>query len=574
MTNKILKITTLLLLTVCSHIGCFASGGYQTLERVTPDAKIIFEAEVTEFTKDRPPKKSWWKRLFSGKSGNNNIKTYHLKVTNTKSLKGAIPPGIKKLNFVVRPLAFGGQDGRPRGWRLSPASGKENNIKKGEKWIFFSYFDKPDVNGYFRIFRAEPITEKDDILKILSQQNDAQPKKSPRFAIFLVDADDNKIKRSQSELMQAELSKEPLLTEKDIVHYKWTNHSFKLTKNATARLQNSLKGKVSTSGLPFVVAVDGEKCFAGYFMTKLSSVAITFDPVILIDDLITAKNDVILRFQYGYPTGLRWRMSGVIFSEEQKKQIRQYENKTVRKALIELGKLSSNKLEIASANLKPYRLIGNEIQKFVVYPLSPSSHFKDFKVTRKDFIQILKQYYCVSREHWLHGYHHISLKDGVSGYLVMKNGEKVKWLVKPDGLAWLEFADGKKIFLAKDLTPYPLNSKGIKIPESSSDSEAGATPQKLQYRTAGDAGSPSRFIAVLPNGSQIPFLKINWKIGDSKQKSLRKFISQLEKQLINGKEFRIKAKWVRYGVELDVYDIEWANSLSKIKNNKTGKKLQ
>jgi hypothetical protein len=220
--------------------------------------------------------------------------------------------------------------------------------------------------------------------------------------------------------------------------------------------------------------------------------------------------------------------------------------------------------------LKQYCLIGDEIQKFVVYPLSPSSHFKDFKVTRKDFIQILKQYYCVSREHWLNNYHHISLKDGVTGYVEMKNGEKVSWLVKPGGLAWLEFADGKKIFLAQSLTNYPLNSKGIKIPESSSDTETGAAPQKLQYRTVGDAVPPSRFMAVLPNGSQMPFLKINWKIGDSKQKSLQKFISQLEKQLLNGKEFRIKAKWVRYGVELDVYDIEWDNSLSKTKTNNAG----
>ena len=558
MTNKILKITTLLLLTVCSHIGCFASGGYQTLERVTPDAKIIFEAEVTEFTKDRPPKKSWWKRLFSGKSGNNNIKTYHLKVTNTKSLKGAIPPGIKKLNFVVRPLAFGGQDGRPRGWRLSPASGKESKIKKGEKWIFFSYFDKPDVNGYFRIFRAEPIAEKTKLLKLLSVRTS------------------NISTKHRVDLMPSKPSETPKTIS-------WGKEKYGLRMGAWFNPAQQVIWWVITN-----VGTKPVK-YSNYLLGDCESVHISY----LNDSgkwqtLTRRKRNIFVKSAGASNSNIRVvAPKEIIMAVGMKTSDFQWPENSIGKVAVTVsqspgydgskdtwtGTLSSGKIEIAVADLRQYHLASNKIQQFVAHPLSPYAHFKNFKVTLAGFKQILKQYYRISKEHWHNGYSHLGNND-ISGYLVMKNGEKVKWLVKPGGLAWLEFADGKKIFLAKDLTPYPLNSKGINIPESCSDSEAGATPQKLQYRTAGDAGSPSRFIAVLPNGSQIPFLKINWKIGDSKQKSLRKFISQLEKQLINGKEFRIKAKWVRYGGELDVYDIEWDNSLSKIKNNKTGKKLQ
>ena len=91
----------------------------------------------------------------------------------------------------------------------------------------------------------------------------------------------------------------------------------------------------------------------------------------------------------------------------------------------------------------------DDIKEFVADPISFSSsdHFKDFKVTQKDFEAILKNYFRVEEEKWKHGYSHVAFRDR-TGHVILKDGRKIKWMVRPGGLAWLEFPDGKKMFLA------------------------------------------------------------------------------------------------------------------------------
>ncbi len=91
----------------------------------------------------------------------------------------------------------------------------------------------------------------------------------------------------------------------------------------------------------------------------------------------------------------------------------------------------------------------DDLKEFVADRIqsSPSDYFKDFKVTQKDFETILKDYFQVEEEHWKHGYSHVAFGDR-TGHVILKDGRKIKWMVKPGGLAWLEFPGGKRMFLA------------------------------------------------------------------------------------------------------------------------------
>src|SRR6266545_1944762 len=99
----------------------------------------------------------------------------------------------------------------------------------------------------------------------------------------------------------------------------------------------------------------------------------------------------------------------------------------------------------------------SEIKQFVADPVKPpqSDHFKDFKITQKDFEIILRDYYSVEEEHWRHGYSHVAGGDR-TGHVILKDGKKVKWMVRPGGLAWLEFENSKKLYLAREKTKWPL----------------------------------------------------------------------------------------------------------------------
>ncbi len=100
----------------------------------------------------------------------------------------------------------------------------------------------------------------------------------------------------------------------------------------------------------------------------------------------------------------------------------------------------------------------DDVREFVADPIHSggSDYFKDFKITQKDFDAILKDFVQVEEEHWTHGYSHVAFGDR-TGHLILKDGRKITWMVRPGGLAWLEFPTGKKIYLAGEKTRWPSN---------------------------------------------------------------------------------------------------------------------
>jgi len=92
-----------------------------------------------------------------------------------------------------------------------------------------------------------------------------------------------------------------------------------------------------------------------------------------------------------------------------------------------------------------------DIIEFKANVISARTHFKDFKVERETMEEILRTWYQVSQEHWLHGYSHVGLEDRI-GTIKLKDGTAIRWMVRPGGLAELTFQDRTALYLAKELT--------------------------------------------------------------------------------------------------------------------------
>ena len=91
----------------------------------------------------------------------------------------------------------------------------------------------------------------------------------------------------------------------------------------------------------------------------------------------------------------------------------------------------------------------DDVKVFVADPIpSSADYFKGFRVTQKDFDVILKDYFQVSEEHWRHNYSHVAFGDR-TGHVILKDDRNIRWMVRPGGLAWLEFPSGQRIYLAR-----------------------------------------------------------------------------------------------------------------------------
>ena len=98
----------------------------------------------------------------------------------------------------------------------------------------------------------------------------------------------------------------------------------------------------------------------------------------------------------------------------------------------------------------------SDISAFSADPIPESPfghHFDNFIIKQADLETVLNDYYAISREHWEHGYSHV-LDGRRTGILILKDGIDIKWMVKPGGLATLEFRDGTVTYLARELTPW------------------------------------------------------------------------------------------------------------------------
>jgi len=111
------------------------------------------------------------------------------------------------------------------------------------------------------------------------------------FAIYLSQTD----ARPETPLSEMELSKEPFLTDTDIIEYRWNEHEISLSPQGIKKLRELVKRR--EEGRAFVVVADGVRCYHGAFWKLIWSVSYPY-PVILIDSTLT-KTIAIGR---AYPT--------------------------------------------------------------------------------------------------------------------------------------------------------------------------------------------------------------------------------------------------------------------------------
>jgi hypothetical protein len=97
--------------------------------------------------------------------------------------------------------------------------------------------------------------------------------------------------------------------------------------------------------------------------------------------------------------------------------------------------------QIASCNVDPVANVSK-------------SYFSGLSVTCADVTEFLSQAVVVSEEQWLHNYNHVGDGDR-TGHLTLHDGSVLRWLVRPGGLAYLESAKGRKVYLVRCCSKQP-----------------------------------------------------------------------------------------------------------------------
>jgi hypothetical protein len=74
--------------------------------------------------------------------------------------------------------------------------------------------------------------------------------------------------------------------------------------------------------------------------------------------------------------------------------------------------------------------------------------FSRLRVSCDDVLELLAHAKVVSESEWHHEYSHVAFGDR-SGRLTLPDGIVLTWLVRPGGLAYLEWPDGRKTYLVR-----------------------------------------------------------------------------------------------------------------------------
>jgi hypothetical protein len=114
------------------------------------------------------------------------------------------------------------------------------------------------------------------------------------------------------------------------------------------------------------------------------------------------------------------------------------------------GRLIAGELQVPSAA---------QIANCSVDPVAKTSNgaFSKLSVTCADVSEFLSKAHAVSEWQWLHEYSHVALGDR-SGRLTLHDGTALRWMIRPGGLAYLEFADGRKVYLVSCCLKRPSNN--------------------------------------------------------------------------------------------------------------------
>jgi len=140
-------------------------------------------------------------------------------------------------------------------------------------------------------------------LFLFCEQNKAPLTTSYDYSFCLYLVKDYDFSESENiTLKNLKLEFEPFLTIDDITEYHWAKHIITLTAAASNRLHTLFKDWQSFMRKPFVVMVNNERIYYGFFFgNHLSS--ISNKPVIMLDEFVFDENNNTLRLVRAYPSG-------------------------------------------------------------------------------------------------------------------------------------------------------------------------------------------------------------------------------------------------------------------------------
>jgi hypothetical protein len=79
-------------------------------------------------------------------------------------------------------------------------------------------------------------------------------------------------------------------------------------------------------------------------------------------------------------------------------------------------------------------------------PSGGLNHWKNLLVTCPDVIETLAQAKVVSEAKWKNEFSHVAGGDRY-GHLLLSDGTRLRWMVRPGGLEWLEWPSGQRLYL-------------------------------------------------------------------------------------------------------------------------------
>jgi hypothetical protein len=80
-----------------------------------------------------------------------------------------------------------------------------------------------------------------------------------------------------------------------------------------------------------------------------------------------------------------------------------------------------------------------------------ATHFSMFRVDSVGLVRILRDWHAVSEDAWLHEYSHVGFGDR-TGTAMLAGGVTIRWLVRPGGLAMIDYPDGRRVHLVACVT--------------------------------------------------------------------------------------------------------------------------
>lgn len=79
---------------------------------------------------------------------------------------------------------------------------------------------------------------------------------------------------------------------------------------------------------------------------------------------------------------------------------------------------------------------------------TPGGAFANLRVGCEDVVELLARARVVSEHQWRHEYSHVAFGDR-TGHLTLRDGSVLRWLVRPGGLAVVEWPDGRRTYLVR-----------------------------------------------------------------------------------------------------------------------------